>query len=118
MDKLIIGDLSFHGHCGITPGEQETGQRFSVTIEIFADLSGPARSDDLKDAFDYASISRRVLELGGRERFHLIEKMAERLAEMVIREFNVPKVKILLRKIHPPIEPILGYSAVEIERGA
>ncbi len=38
------------------------------------------------------------------------------MAEILIGEFNAPKVKIYLRKIHPPIEPILGFSAIEIER--
>lgn len=118
MDKLIIGDLSFYGHCGITPDEQETGQRFSLDIEIMADLSVPARTDDLKDAFDYAAISRRMVEIGNKERFHLIEKMAERLAGVLIQEFKAPRVRVRLRKIHPPIEPILGYSSVEIEREA
>lgn len=118
MDKLVIGELSFFGHCGITPGERETGQRFSVTIDILTDISVPALSDNLKDAFDYAAISKRIVEWGEKERFHLIEKMAERLAEILIREFKAPKVKIRLLKIHPPIEPILGYSAIEIEREA
>lgn len=118
MDKLIIGDLSFYGHCGITSGEQETGQRFSLDIEIIADMSVPARTDDLKDAFDYAAISKRMVEIGNKERFHLIEKMAERFADVVIREFRAPRVRIRLRKIHPPIEAILGYSSVEFEREA
>ncbi len=118
MDKLIIGDLTFFGHCGITPGEQETGQRFSVTLEILADISVPARSDDLKDAFDYAAISQRLVEVGNKERFHLIEKMAERLAEILIKEFGAPKVRLSLRKHHPPIEQILAYSGIEIEREA
>ncbi len=66
MDKLIIGDLSFYGHCGITAGEQETGQRCSVTIEILADISTPAKSDNLKDAFDYAEISKSVVVMGSK----------------------------------------------------
>lgn len=118
MDKLIIGDLAFYGHCGITPEEQKTGQRFSLDLEIACDVKGIAGTDQLKDAFDYAAISRRVIEIGRKERFRLIETMAERLSQIILQEFGVKKITLRLRKQAPPIEPIMAYSAVEIHREA
>jgi len=118
MDKLVIGDLAFYGHCGITPEEQKTGQRFSLDLEIGCDVGQIARTDQLKEAFDYAAISRRVIEIAQKEEFRLIETMAERLAQVVLREFKVRTLTLRLRKMAPPIEPIMGYSAVEIHREA
>ena len=118
MDKLIIGGLEFYGHCGITPEEQKAGQRFSLDLEIGCDISRLARTDQLNEAFDYAAISRRVIEIARKEQFHLIETMAERLARLILTEFGVKSLTLRLRKTAPPIEPIMAYSAVEIYREA
>ena len=118
MDKLIIGGLEFYGHCGITPEEQKTGQRFSLDLEIGCDISRIARTDQLGEAFDYAAISRRVIDIARKEQFHLIETMAERLARLILTEFGVKNLTLRLRKTAPPIEPIMAYSAVEIHREA
>jgi dihydroneopterin aldolase len=42
--------------------------------------------------------------------------MAERLARLILKEFGVKSMTLRLRKIAPPIEPIMAYSAVEIHR--
>ena len=118
MDKLIIGGLEFYGHCGITPEEQKTGQRFSLDLEMACDVGRIARTDQLKEAFDYAAISRRVIEFAQKEQFTLIETMAERLARLILKEFGVKTLTLRLRKTAPPIEPIMAYSAVEIHREA
>lgn len=118
MDKLFISHLEFYGHCGITPEEQKTGQRFSLDLEIGCDVGRIARTDQLRDTFDYAAISRRVIEIARKEQFRLIETMAERLAQIVLTEFGVKRLTLRLRKMAPPIEPIMAFSAVEINREA
>jgi dihydroneopterin aldolase len=80
------------------------------------DIARIARTDQLKEAFDYAAISRRVIEFAQKEQFVLIETMAERLARLILKEFGVKSMTLRLRKIAPPIEPIMAYSAVEIHR--
>ena len=118
MDKLIIDHLEFYGHCGITPEEQKTGQRFSLDLELGCDVRSIAQTDQLRDAFDYAAISRRLIEIARKEQYRLIETMAERLAEVVLREFGAKDLTLRLRKMAPPIEPIMACSAVEIHREA
>jgi 7,8-dihydroneopterin aldolase/epimerase/oxygenase len=118
MDTLKIEQLEFYGHCGITPEEQKTGQRFSLDLEMGCDVRRIAQKDELREAFDYAAISRRIIEIAGKEQFRLIETMGERLAQVVLGEFGVKKLTLRLRKIAPPIEPIMAYAAVEIDREA
>lgn len=115
-DWLVIGGLAFFGHCGITPEERITGQRFTLDLEMACDVRKAAEADDLKAAFDYAAVSKRMIEIGRDEQFNLIETMAERLARAVLSEFGVGKVRIRLRKQAPPIEPIMEFAAVDIER--
>lgn len=115
-DKLIIAGLEFHGHCGITDDEQKAGQRISVDLEFGYDSESVAKSDDLDRALDYAAISNRLSEIGRKESFRLIETLAERLSRILISEFGAREVRIRLKKLHPPVESIKDYAAVEIYR--
>ena len=115
-DRLIISGLEFFGHCGITVEERKTGQRFSVNLEMGCDIRRAAKTDRLDDAVDYAAVSKRLVEIGRDESFHLIETMAERMADVLLKEFGIHEVKVTLKKLHPPIEPIMKHAAVEIYR--
>ena len=117
-DRLIISGLEFFGHCGITVEEQKTGQRFSVKLEMACDIRQAAKSDRLEDAVDYAAVSKKIIEIGRDESFHLIEAMAERIANVLLKEFGIHEVKLMLKKLHPPIEPIMKHAAVEIHRSS
>ena len=115
-DRLIISGLEFHGHCGITEEEKTAGQRISVDIEIGCDIQTPGKTDQLKNALDYAAISHRLAEVGRKESFQLIEALAERLAEVLLKEFPVEEITLCLKKLHPPVEPIKNFAAVQIHR--
>ena len=118
QDRLIISGLEFHGHCGITDEEQKTGQRFSVDIEIGYDIKPAAKSDHLKDAIDYAAVCRRLVEIGRNEPFRLVEAMAERMAGVLLKEFGAREVRLRVKKLHPPVEAIKEYAAIEIYRAS
>lgn len=115
-DKLIIAGLEFHGHCGVTDEEQKTGQRLSIDLEIGYDILPAAKSDRLEDAMDYAAVSRRLAEIGRNETFRLVEAMAERMAGVLLKEFGAREVRLRVKKLHPPVEAIKDYAAIEIHR--
>lgn len=117
-DRLIISGLEFFGHCGITVEEQKTGQRFSVNLEMDCDIRQAAKTDRLEDAVDYAAVSKRLIEIGRDESFRLIEAMAERMANILLKEFGIRELKLTLKKLHPPIDPIMKHAAVEIYRSS
>ncbi len=118
QDKLIIAGLEFHGHCGITDEERKAGQRLSVDLEIGYDLSPAAKSDRLEEAIDYAAIAHRLAEIGRNESFRLMEALAEKMVSVVIKEFGAREVRLRIKKLHPPVEPIKKYAGVEIHRVA
>jgi dihydroneopterin aldolase len=57
-----------------------------------------------------------VLEIGRKERFKLLESLAEHIAERLMKEFSVNEVVLRVKKPHPPVEAIQGYFGVEIRR--
>ena len=117
-DKLLISGLEFQGHCGITHDEQKAGQRISVDLEIGYDVAAAAKTDDLDHAMDYAAISNRLAEIGRKEPFHLIESLADRMAHVLVSEFGAREIRLRLKKLHPPVECIKKFAAVEIYRSA
>jgi dihydroneopterin aldolase len=118
MYKLMIADLQFHAHCGVTPAEQEAGQRLSLDLELYCDLRKSSGTDALLEHPDYSHVADVVLEAGRKERFKLLESLAEHIAEILLKQFPVNEVVLRVKKLHPPVEAIQGYFGVEIRRQA
>ena len=115
-DKILIAGIDCVAAIGVTPEERTMKQRLSIDVEIATDISQAARSDSLKDALDYSKVATVVTEVCRSRDFHLIETVAELLAGRILAEFLAPRVRILVRKISPVLEPRVNYVSVEIVR--
>ena len=116
MDKILISGIDCVAAIGVTPEERTIKQRLSIDVEISTDTARPAQTDSLKDALDYSRIATLVLETCRSRDFHLIETLAELLADRILTDFSVSQVRILVRKISPVVEPRVNYVSVEIVR--
>lgn len=116
MDKLTIYQIEFHGHCGITEAERSIGQRLSVDVVLTYDFKKAAETDRLEETIDYDHLSAEIAQLGREQAVHLIETLAERIAERVLKNRQVHSVQIRLKKISPPCEAIHGGVVVECVR--
>ena len=116
MDKLIIKEIEFIGHCGITEEERITGQRLSADIELSVDIAIAANSDRLQDSIDYVAVSDLIVSIGSEGKFNLLETLAERMAQEVLGKYDVSEILIRLRKPSVPVAPIKGCFEVEIRR--
>jgi 7,8-dihydroneopterin aldolase/epimerase/oxygenase len=116
MDKILISQIDCVAAIGVTPEEQTMRQRLSIDVEISIDTTKAARTDSLKDALDYSKVAAVVQEICRSRNFHLIETVAEQLADRLLSDFPMPQVRILVRKISPVLEPRVSYVSVEIER--
>lgn len=113
MDKIYFQRMAYYGYHGVFPAEAELGQRFYVDLELSLDLSGAARSDDLKDTVNYAEIYSMVKEIVEGERYKLVEALAGRIADQLLAQFPLAQVKVKVTKPDPPING--HYEAVAIE---
>ena len=116
MDKLIITDLQFQGHCGVTKAEREVGQRLSMDLELYCELQKTSTADTFQGLPDYNHVASVVLGVGRNERFKLLESLASHIAGILMKQFAVEEVVLRVKKIHPPVEAIQGYFGVEIRR--
>lgn len=117
-DRILICGMDCIASIGVTSEERTVPQRLSIDLEMWVDSSRPAATDSLKDAVDYDKVARLVGEICQIGPYHLIETLAERIAERVLAGFPLPQVRVLVRKISPVAEPRVNYVSIEIVRRA
>jgi dihydroneopterin aldolase len=116
LDKILISSIDCVANIGVTREERTRKQRLLIDIEILADVARAARSDSLKDAIDYSKIAILAMEVCRSRDFHLVETVAELLADRILAAFPTPQVRVLVRKISPVVEPRLSHVSIEIVR--
>jgi dihydroneopterin aldolase len=98
MDKIFLTGLNVECIVGVWDWERQVKQSVVVDIEMAADIRKSAASDRLDDTIDYKKVSKRLLSFIGESQFQLVETLTERIAEIIIKEFRVPWVKVKLNK--------------------
>jgi dihydroneopterin aldolase/2-amino-4-hydroxy-6-hydroxymethyldihydropteridine diphosphokinase len=117
MDKMYIKDLEIYAYHGVNIEEKNMGQRFLLSLELSVDLRAAGQSDDLTKTINYAELCHNIEKEFTKEKYDLIEKCVEELAQYILLTYStVEKAKILLKKPWAPIGKPLDYAAVEIER--
>lgn len=97
-DRVIIEDLRIETVIGVYDWEKEIRQAVSLDLEMSNDNRRAAASDAIEDTLDYKAVAKRLIEFVGGSSFQLVETLAERCAEIILREFEVEHVKLTLRK--------------------
>ncbi len=115
MDIVFIEQLTVMTVIGVYDWEQTRQQKLVFDIEMGWDNGRAARSDDVADCLSYADVSEAVLSFVSGGRFALVERVAEEVAELLRRRFNLPWVRIKLSK--PGAVPQARSVGVIIERG-
>ena len=116
MDRIILEGIEFYGYHGLIPEEKTLGGWYEVDIEIEYDLRKAGESDKIKDTVDYPKIHKTVVEIGENEKFQLLERLAHRIAEEIIKRFGVEKILVRVRKPAPPLVGKLDHVEIEIVR--
>lgn len=117
MDKIYFNGMAFYGYHGVYPEENKLGQRYQVDLELFLDLAPAGLSDDLKDTINYAEVYQLCKQVVEDERFQLVERVAQQIAERSLAQF--PLLVELMVRVVKPDPPIPGHYesvAVEIRR--
>lgn len=115
LDVIFISDLRFDILIGVYDWERKVPQTVQLDLEIgMPDLSRP-RGDRIRETIDYAKVIARIKESLQQERFLLVERLAEYLAELVMTEFKAPWVRISVSKL--AVEKNVKRVGITIERG-
>ncbi len=114
MDRIIIRDLLLRGIVGINPDERENPQDILINMVVYADIRPAAASDDIEDAVNYRTITKRIIQHVEASSDFLVEKLVTDIARIVLEEFGVQRVQVRLEK--PGALRFARSVGVEIER--
>ena len=98
MDKVFIKNLQVETIIGIFNWEREVRQVVSIDLVMEFDNKIAAKSDDIEDALDYKKIGKKVSSYVERSKFKLVERLAEQIAKLVLKEFPVSSLTISVTK--------------------
>ncbi|MCP4997092.1 MAG: dihydroneopterin aldolase [Gammaproteobacteria bacterium] len=99
MDIVFIRDLRIDTVIGIYDWERKIRQTVVLDLEMGADISRAATTENIDDALDYKAVSKRLISFVEESEFQLVETLAERCAAIIREEFRVPWVRLTLNKI-------------------
>ena len=98
MDKVFIEDLEVETIIGILGWEREVKQIVRISLEMSFDTSKAGKSDKIDDALDYKKIGKSIVNLVENSSFFLVEKMAEEIALLVLKNKQIKDIKLRVEK--------------------
>ncbi|WP_294636370.1 dihydroneopterin aldolase [uncultured Aquabacterium sp.] len=100
IDRIVLRRLHMPARIGVYDWEQTAPQPVVLTLSFALPPHEAARTDALNDTVDYSLVVARLRELAMEPR-QLVEAMAERMAETVLREFGLSWLELELIKLAP-----------------
>ena len=116
MDVIFISDLRLDILIGVYDWERRVPQTVQLDLEIGIPDAGQPRSDRIRETIDYARVIERIKASLKQDRFLLVERLAEHLAQLVMTEFKAPWVKVSVSKL--AVEKDVKRVGITIERGS
>jgi dihydroneopterin aldolase len=115
-DRLVVRGLEAFGHHGVLDAERQAGQVFLVDLVLVLDTREAARTDDLQQTVDYATLVAQVKEAIENDPVDLIETLAERLAGICLEDPRVRGTEVTVHKPSAPVDATFSDIALTITR--
>lgn len=115
-DRLAVTGIEAVGHHGVFAHERRDGQTFRVDLVLGLDTRPAAESDDLRDTVDYGSLVASVKQAIETDPVDLIEKLAQRIADICLADARVAWTAVTVHKPEAPIEATFSDVALTITR--
>lgn len=114
LRHVFVRDLEIMALLGVYEHEKRKAQRIVVNIDLSVreDQANPA--DDIAYVVSYEAVVRRVEAIVAQGHVHLVETLAERIAEACLADERVSTARVRVEK--PDIIPNARSVGVEIER--
>ena len=115
-DRIEINGLMVTTVVGALPHEREIAQPLRIDLSLVVDLHDAGRSDELGDTVHYGEVTERVAAVVRENKDVLLERLADRIAEVVVGFDRVEAVELTVTKLRPPIAEHVETTAVSIRR--
>jgi dihydroneopterin aldolase len=98
IDKVFLRELAVECIIGFLDWERLVKQTVYLDIEAPIDCRRAALSDDVTATLDYKRLSKLVGAFVGNSQFKLVESLAHHTALHILKEFDLPWVKLTINK--------------------
>jgi dihydroneopterin aldolase len=100
LDTIFIRQLRLQAWIGLYRHEKIAPQTIELDLEI-ALPAGDAvfKTRKVADTIDYSVVVEHIRALLAKERFGLVENLAERVADLLLQDFKSPRVKVSVAKL-------------------
>lgn len=113
---IALEGLEFFAYHGVHPAEQEIGNRFTVDLEVEAEMEAAVQHDTLSGTVDYGLLYQVVAETM-KQPAKLLEALAGIIIQRVMNEFpTVSAVKVSVAKANPPVGGLARQSKVTLSQ--
>jgi dihydroneopterin aldolase/2-amino-4-hydroxy-6-hydroxymethyldihydropteridine diphosphokinase len=116
LDRIEVRNLVVMTVVGVLPHEREAPQPIRIDLDLHVDLRDAGRSDELADTANYGDVAERVAAAAREAKDVLLERLADRVAEVVFGIERVEAVEVVVTKLRPPVPESLDSTAVRILR--
>src|SRR5271170_5387603 len=97
-DRVFLRELAVECIIGFLDWERLVKQTVYLDIEAPIDCRKAAATDNVADTLDYKRLSKVVIAFIGASECMLVETLADRTAKLILKEFDLPWVKLTVNK--------------------
>ncbi|MEI8119807.1 MAG: dihydroneopterin aldolase [Actinomycetes bacterium] len=116
-DQIFLTGIAGFGYHGLFDHERHNGQDFFVDVVLTVDLTTASQSDEIGDTVNYAEITNLVVAQITTEPVNLIEKLAGRIADQILRDHaKVLVATVTVHKPQAPVDAVFKDIAVQVTR--
>jgi dihydroneopterin aldolase len=116
-DHIYLSNMNFECQIGAGDGERAELQTIEVDVDMTLDLRAAGEADDLEKTADYGAVFELCRHVAEDHEYHLLEGLAEHAAKEILKKHAaVQSVAVTVRKPGVPIDAVLDYAGVRIER--
>ena len=117
-DRIELVGLRARGYHGVLEHERRDGQDFIIDVALEVDTAPAAATDELDKTVDYGTLAQSIAAVVSGEPVDLIETLAQRIADVCLRDARVLAVDVAVHKPSAPVTVPVEDVVVRIRRTA
>lgn len=98
MATIRITDLKLRTIIGTNDWERNQKQDIVINVTLHYDASAAIASDDLKEAVDYKTITKKIIKKVENSQFFLLEKLTDMILDIVMENPAVQEASVRVDK--------------------
>jgi D-erythro-7,8-dihydroneopterin triphosphate epimerase len=114
-DQIRIKDLLLRTVIGVNEEERRDRQDVLINMALHVDTRPAGESDDIDQAVNYRTLTKRVIQLVETSQFYLVEKLAAEIAAICLDDPRVERVRVTVEK--PGALRFARSVGITIDRG-